>query len=90
MVVASLVKITLSDPSAVLGVMLKASSSGVTLALTLAGIYIVWMGIIQVAVDAGVIDALGRAMAPVMRFLIRTLTMEPPRPTTFWEYSMTL
>lgn len=39
------------------------------LAITLAGIYIVWMGVIQVAVEAGLIDALARACRPLIRFL---------------------
>ena len=56
-------------PSAILGTMIAAGASGVQLAITLAGIYIVWMGIIQVAVDAGLIDALARVCRPLIRFL---------------------
>jgi len=49
--------------------MIAAGASGVQLAITLAGIYIVWMGVIQVAIDAGLIDALARACKPLIRFL---------------------
>lgn len=49
--------------------MISAGASGVELAISLAGIYIVWMGVIQVAVDAGLIDALARACRPLIRFL---------------------
>ena len=69
MVVASVFWLTISSPSSVLATALAASGSGVELALTLAGIYIVWMGIIQVAIDSGIIDALGRLMSPIIRFL---------------------
>jgi len=76
MVVASLVKLTITAPGLVLSTALGASSSGVMLAITLAGIYIVWMGVIQVAVDAGLIDALGRVMSPVITVLFGKQTAE--------------
>jgi spore maturation protein A len=69
MVVASLLWLTVTAPSSILATALAAGASGVQLAITLAGIYIVWMGIIQVAIDAGLIDALARACRPVIRFL---------------------
>jgi len=69
MVVASLLWLTIVAPSSILGTMIAAGASGVQLAITLAGIYIVWMGIIQVAVDAGLIDALARACKPLIKFL---------------------
>ena len=76
MVVASLIKLTITDPGSVLAVALSASGSGVQLAITLAGIYIVWMGIIQVAIDAGLIDALGRVCRPLIEFLFGKQTDE--------------
>jgi len=69
MVVASLLWLTVTSPNSILGTMIAAGASGVQLAITLAGIYIVWMGIIQVAVDAGLIDALARMCRPLIRFL---------------------
>ena len=69
MVTASLVWLTITAPGSVLSIMLEASAGGVELALMLAGIYIVWMGIVQVAIDSGVIDALGRLMSPIIRLL---------------------
>ena len=69
MVVASLFRITITAPDSVLSTAIAASNSGVQLALTLAAIYMVWMGIIQVAIDAGIIDALARLMEPAIRFL---------------------
>jgi len=66
----------LTDPGGVLGVMLGASASGLQLALTLCAIYIVWMGIIQIAIDAGVIDKLAKLMSPIIRFLFGKQTPE--------------
>ena len=57
------------DPGGVLGNMLSASGSGIELTLTLCAIYIVWMGIVQVAIDAGLVAQLSKLMAPVIRFL---------------------
>ena len=76
MIVASIFWMLIKDPGGVLGVMLGASASGITLAITLCGIYIVWMGIVQVAIDAGIIDALAKLMSPVIRFLFGKQTPE--------------
>ena len=76
MVVASLIKLTITAPNSVLATALAASGGGVELALTLVGIYIVWMGVIQVAIDSGIIDALGRLMSPIIRFLFGKQTNE--------------
>lgn len=69
MIVVSLTKMLITDPNSVLQTALGASASGVELTLTLVAIYIVWMGIIQVAIDAGIIDALAKLMSPVIRWL---------------------
>jgi len=69
MVVASITWMLFTDPSSVLSVALAASTSGVQLTLTLAAIYIVWMAIIQVAIDAGLVDALARFMSPAIDWL---------------------
>jgi len=69
MVVASLLWLTIVSPSSILATMIAAGASGVQLTITLMGIYIVWMGIIQVAVDAGLIDALAKVCKPLIRFL---------------------
>ena len=68
-VAASIFWMIFHDPGGVLTAMLSASANGITLAITLAGIYIVWMGIVQVAIDAGLVDGLANLMSPVIRFL---------------------
>ena len=69
MVTASIFFMSIVDPNGVLATMLTASGSGITLAITLAGIYIVWGGIVQIAIDAGLVDALAKLMSPLIRFL---------------------
>jgi len=69
MIVSSLFWMLFTDPNSVLSVALAASTSGVQLTLTLVAIYIVWMGIVQVAIDAGLIDALARLMRPIIDWL---------------------
>jgi len=69
MVVSSIFWLTVRDPNSVLSVMLEAAGNGVELALMLAGIYIVWMGIVAVAVDAGLISKLNKLMSPLINWL---------------------
>jgi len=76
MITASLLWLVFRDPVGILPTMLNASSSGITLAITLAGIYIVWLGIVQVAIDAGIIDKLANLMSPIIRFLFGKQTPE--------------
>jgi len=57
------------DPGGVLATALTATNSGVMLAISLAGIYIFWMGVVQVAIDAGLVDKLAKLFSPLMRFL---------------------
>jgi len=69
MVVASIFWLLFRDPNNVLSIMLDASSGGIQLALTLAAIYIVWMGIVQIAIDAGLVDQIAKLMSPIIQFL---------------------
>ncbi|MCL2846476.1 MAG: hypothetical protein FWE38_02175 [Firmicutes bacterium] len=69
MMVASITMLIFSAPSSVLGISLDAAASGVQLAITLSAIYIFWMGIVQIAVDSGLVQRLARLMRPVIRWL---------------------
>ena len=69
MVVSSLIVMTITNPNGVLPTSIAAANTGIELALRLAAIYIVWMGIIQIAVDAGLVDKLANLMRPLNRWL---------------------
>ncbi len=51
------------------GAALDAAELSIQLCLTLAGVMILWLGVLQVANDAGMVDALARALRPLMRWL---------------------
>jgi spore maturation protein A len=69
MIVSGITWLVFYNPTGILPIMLSASSSGVSLAISLCAIYIVWMGIIQIAIDAGLIDKLAKALKPLIKFL---------------------
>jgi len=69
MIVASLVMLIFTNPNAILGTSLGAAATGIQLAIQLAAIYIFWMGIIQIAIDSGLIGKLARLMRPIIRWL---------------------
>lgn len=48
---------------------IEAAEVSVTICLNLIGVMILWLGILQVAKDAGMVDALARALRPLMRWL---------------------
>ncbi len=54
---------------ALTGAMLGGAKGAIDLALALAGSLCLWLGILRVGEKAGVMDALGRAMLPIMRRL---------------------
>ena len=69
MIVSSLVWLIVSEPAGILTVALDAAGGGVTLAISLAGIFIFWMGLLQVATDSGLIEKLAKLLRPINRWL---------------------
>ena len=60
------------DPSAFLPALLEGAGGAVTLALSLAAAYAVWLGFLQIAEDAGFLRGMSRAMLPLTRRLFAT------------------
>jgi len=48
---------------------LQAAKLAVEICLGLIGVMVLWLGMLNVAKDAGLVDALARALAPLMRWL---------------------
>lgn len=69
MIVSSITYMLFFSPGNVLATMLGASAGGIQLGITLCGIYMVWCGIVQIAVDSGLIAKLARLLSPIIRFL---------------------
>jgi len=63
--------VAVSSPSSLLSVMLEGTSSAVTLAIRLAGVYALWMGILQIAEDSGAARFLSRLYRPLLSRLFR-------------------
>ena len=66
------VLICVTDPSAFLPALLAGGQRAVTLCITLAAVYAVWLGILRVAEDAGVLRGMARGFKPLTRRLFRT------------------
>ncbi len=64
------------DPSAILSTSLEAIGSSFNLLLTLAGIYVFWMAIIEIASQTGIIDKIANFLKPVLKFLFGKQTEE--------------
>lgn len=58
------------SPQAAADAMLNGAAQAVTLCISLLGTYILWMGILGVAEDAGLVDTLSKAMRPVVSRLM--------------------
>lgn len=71
LLIAGVVLVTVSSPSSLLTVLLDGTSSAVTLAIRLAGVYALWMGILQIAEDSGAAGKLARLYRPLLSRLFR-------------------
>lgn len=59
------------DGDGLLRCMLEGADSAVTLSLSLAGSYLLWMGLMNIARRAGLVDSLARIMRKPLGFLIK-------------------
>ena len=53
---------------AITDAILSSSKEAITLCFTMLGIVSFWSGLMEVAVDAGIMNGMSRLLAPVMRF----------------------
>jgi spore maturation protein A len=57
---------------------LDAAKAGVELIISLTGVMILWMGIMKIAEQAGLMEGLARLLRPVIRFLFPTVPKNHP------------
>ena len=69
MVVASCVWLLFQNPDAILSTSLDAINTSFQLALTLAGIYIFWMAIAEIATRSGLVDKIAKMLKKLIHFL---------------------
>ena len=60
------------DPAAFLPALLEGAGKAVSLGLTLAAVYVVWLGFLRVAEDAGLVRGLARGVRPLTARLFAT------------------
>ena len=60
------------DPAAFLPALLEGAGKAVSLGLTLAAVYVVWLGFLRVAEDAGLVCGLARGVRPLTSRLFAT------------------
>lgn len=63
---------------AITGGALDAAKAGIELTLTLAGVMALWMGIMKIAEEAGLMEALAKLLRPVISFLFPTVPKDHP------------
>ncbi|MBR4419199.1 MAG: hypothetical protein IKT33_04320 [Clostridia bacterium] len=67
--IASCVWLLFQNPSAILSTALDAVMDSLSLAFTLAGIYIFWMAIVEIATQSGLIDKIAKLLKKPIKFL---------------------
>ncbi|HET8723682.1 MAG TPA: nucleoside recognition domain-containing protein [Anaeromyxobacteraceae bacterium] len=79
LLVASVATAALTGRMAALpGAIAESAGRAVTLSLGLVGVLSLWMGLMKVAEEAGLVRALGRLTAPVLRRLFPSLSPDSP------------
>lgn len=69
MMIASCVWLLFQNPDAILSTALSAVNESLLLAVTLAGIYIFWMSIAEIATRSGLIDIIAKFLKKPIKFL---------------------
>ena len=64
--------LAVADPAAFLPALIAGAKDAVTLCLSLAAVYAVWLGFLKVAEDAGVLRGMAKCMKPLTARLFRT------------------
>lgn len=59
--------------SAVTEAAIDSSGEAVSLCITMAGVMAFWMGLMEIATEAGIVEKMTKAMRPLLRFLFPTL-----------------
>ena len=76
MMIASCVWLLFQNPDAILVTSLNAVNESLSLAVTLAGIYIFWMAIVEIATRSGLIDKIAKLLKKPIKFLFGEQTDE--------------
>lgn len=64
--------VAIRDPASFLPALLTGAGKAVTICLSLAAVYAVWMGFLKIAEEAGLLRAMSRGIKPISKKLFRT------------------
>ena len=73
-----LIGVFTGNTEAVTEAALSNADTGVELALGLIGVMALWLGIMKIAEEAGLVQAIGRALTPVMKYLFPEIPKNHP------------
>ena len=76
MMIASCTWLLFQNPDAILATSLNAVNESLSLAITLAGIYMFWMAIVEIATRAGLINKIAKLLKKPIKFLFGEQTEE--------------
>ena len=76
LVCISLVFCLIQDPNSAITIMTQSTANSINLCITLLGIYILWMGFIQIIQDSGIADKLAKLLNPFIRLLFGNISEE--------------
>ena len=76
LMIASCVWLLFKNPNAILATSLSAVNESLSLAVTLASIYIFWMAIVEIATRAGLIEKIAKLLKKPIKFLFGEQTEE--------------
>lgn len=62
--------------SAITEAAIDSSGEAISLCITMAGIMAFWMGLMEIATEAGIVEKMTRGMRPVLRFLFPSLPQD--------------
>ncbi len=76
LMISSCVWLLFQNPDAILATSLKAVNESLSLAVTLASIYIFWMAVVEIATRAGLIEKIAKLLKKPIKFLFGEQTDE--------------
>lgn len=65
--------LSLRNPNLVIKAMSDGASKSITLSLSLASIYTIWSGVLQIAEDSGLVDKLSNLLKPIINRLFKNI-----------------
>ena len=76
LIIASLILCLISSPESAINIMTDSTANSITLCISLVGIYVLWMGFIQIIDDTGLAEKISKLLQPIIRLLFGNISKE--------------